>query len=62
MTIVMKAFFRAIAAAFKSQESAQAVAGVCVLIIAIYTGYTIPKGSIPGALRWITWVNPLRYG
>ncbi|EJD42304.1 pleiotropic drug resistance ABC transporter [Auricularia subglabra TFB-10046 SS5] len=62
MSIVMKAFFRAIAAAFATQESAQAVAGIAVLIISIYTGYTIPKPSVPGALRWITYLNPLRYG
>ncbi|KAF7336855.1 Brefeldin A resistance protein [Mycena venus] len=85
MSITMKAFFRAIAAAFKSPATAQSLAGIMILLLVIYTGYTIPKSVrmnltsvlafaltfrrvvnvIPltiGALRWITYINPLRYG
>ncbi|KAG6900276.1 hypothetical protein C0993_000464 [Termitomyces sp. T159_Od127] len=58
----MKAWFRTIAAAFKSEASAQTVAGISVLAVAIYTGYQIPKPTMIGALRWITYINPLRYG
>jgi ATP-binding cassette, subfamily G (WHITE), member 2, SNQ2 len=28
----------------------------------IRKGYTIPRPSMIGALRWITYINPLRYG
>ncbi|KAJ7113209.1 ABC-2 type transporter-domain-containing protein [Mycena epipterygia] len=62
MALSMKAFFRAIAAAFNSPATAQSVAGIVLLILVIYTGYTIPKPSMIGALRWITYINPLRYG
>ncbi|KAJ6520879.1 pleiotropic drug resistance ABC transporter [Mycena vulgaris] len=62
MAVTMKAFFRAIAAAFKSPATAQSVAGLVLLMLVIYTGYTIPKPSMIGALRWITYINPLRYG
>ncbi|KAG5727434.1 Brefeldin A resistance protein [Termitomyces sp. T112] len=62
MSITMKAWFRTIAAAFKSEASAQTVAGLCVLALSIYTGYQIPKPTMIGALRWITYINPLRYG
>ncbi|GLB42209.1 putative ABC transporter superfamily, ABCG family. PDR (TC 3.A.1.205) subfamily protein [Lyophyllum shimeji] len=62
MSITMKAWFRAIAAAFKSEASAQTVAGISILALSIYTGYSIPKPSMIGALRWITYINPLRYG
>ncbi|KAJ7170941.1 pleiotropic drug resistance ABC transporter [Mycena crocata] len=62
MAVTMKAFFRSIAAAFKSPAAAQSVAGIAVLVLVIYTGYTIPKPSMIGALRWITYINPLRYG
>ncbi|KAG5650927.1 hypothetical protein H0H81_010502 [Sphagnurus paluster] len=51
MTITMKGWFRAVAAAFKSEAAAQTVAG-----------YSIPKPSMIGALRWITYINPIRYG
>ncbi|KAJ7285271.1 pleiotropic drug resistance ABC transporter [Mycena rebaudengoi] len=62
MSITMKAFFRAIAAAFKSPATAQSVAGIVLLMLVLYTGYTIPKPSMIGALRWISYINPLRYG
>jgi ATP-binding cassette subfamily G (WHITE) protein 2 (SNQ2) len=39
----MKAWFRAIAAAFKAQAPAQAIAGLSILIMSLYTGYSIPK-------------------
>ncbi|KAG5650930.1 hypothetical protein H0H81_010505 [Sphagnurus paluster] len=62
MTITMKGWFRAVAAAFKSEASAQTVAGISILVLSIYTGYSIPKPSMIGALRWITYINPIRYG
>ncbi|KZT04946.1 pleiotropic drug resistance ABC transporter [Laetiporus sulphureus 93-53] len=62
MTLTMKAWFRAIAAAFRSAAPAQAVAGLSTLVLTLYTGYTIPQPSMIGALRWITYINPLKYG
>ncbi|KAI0930785.1 hypothetical protein AcV7_004877 [Taiwanofungus camphoratus] len=62
MTITMKAWFRVLAAAFKSPAPAQAIAGVSVLILVLYTGYVIPQPYMIGALRWITYIDPLRYG
>ena len=57
MTITMKGWFRALAASFKSPAPAQAVAGISVLILTLYTGYSIPQPSMIGALRWITYIN-----
>ncbi|KAH8101733.1 pleiotropic drug resistance ABC transporter [Cristinia sonorae] len=62
MTLTMKAFFRTLAAAFGSPAPAQTFAGLSVLLLVLYTGYTIPQPSMIGALRWITYINPLRYG
>ncbi|KAG0700795.1 ABC-2 type transporter-domain-containing protein [Suillus ampliporus] len=62
MTTAMKAFFRMIAASFKDESGATSMAGISVLLVSLYTGYTIPRPSIPGGLRWITYLNPLRYG
>ena len=56
-TITMKAWFRALAAAFKSAAPATAVAGLSTLVLVLYTGYTIPQPYMIGALRWITWIN-----
>jgi hypothetical protein len=38
MSITMKAWFRGIAAAFKSEASAQTFAGISILALSIYTG------------------------
>ncbi|KAJ7649950.1 pleiotropic drug resistance ABC transporter [Roridomyces roridus] len=61
IAVTMRAFFRTIAAAFATPAPAQSVAGILLLVLVIYTGYTIPKPSMIGALRWITYINPMRY-
>ncbi|KAI0342389.1 pleiotropic drug resistance ABC transporter [Trametopsis cervina] len=62
MTVTMKAWFRALTAAFGSPAPAQTVAGMSILLLSLYTGYSIPQPSMIGALRWITYINPLKYG
>lgn len=42
----MKAFFRSLAATFPQEAAAQAVAGVGILALVLYTGYTIPRPSM----------------
>ncbi|KAJ7649975.1 ABC-2 type transporter-domain-containing protein [Roridomyces roridus] len=61
ISTTMRAFFRAIAASFATPAPAQSVAGIMLLCLVLYTGYTIPKPSMIGALRWITYINPMRY-
>ncbi|KIJ59901.1 hypothetical protein HYDPIDRAFT_32776 [Hydnomerulius pinastri MD-312] len=62
ITVAMKSFFRLIAASFKSESGAVSMAGLSILLLTLYTGYTIPRPSMIGALKWITYLNPLRYG
>ncbi|CEL55831.1 hypothetical protein RSOLAG1IB_01843 [Rhizoctonia solani AG-1 IB] len=62
MSLTMKAFFRGIAASFARESTAQAVAGISTLVLVLYTGYTIPKPTMIGALKWLTYINPVRYG
>jgi ATP-binding cassette subfamily G (WHITE) protein 2 (SNQ2) len=57
ISLVMKAYFRTIAAVFADPAPAQAVAGVSLLILVLYTGYSIPVQSMIGALRWLIWIN-----
>ena len=57
IALVMKAWFRAVAAAFGDPAPAQTVAGLMLISLVLYTGYAIPKPSMIGALRWITYVN-----
>jgi ATP-binding cassette, subfamily G (WHITE), member 2, SNQ2 len=57
VALVMKAWFRAVAAAFGDPAPAQTVAGLMLLTLVLYTGYTIPKPSMIGALKWISYIN-----
>ena len=57
MSLVMKAYFRALAAWFSDPTPAQAAAGVSLLALTLYTGYNIPEPYMIGALRWITYIN-----
>lgn len=58
----MKLCFRSIAALSGSPAPAQGVAGILLLMFYLYTGYVIPLDSQIGALKWISWLSPLRYG
>ena len=57
ISLMMKAYFRTIAAAFADPAPAQAVAGISLLILTLYTGYNIPFPRMIGALRWLTYIN-----
>ncbi len=57
VTLAMKAWFRAVAMAFKSPAPATAVAGVSILLLSLYAGYTVPRPYMTRALRWINSIN-----
>ncbi|THU77874.1 hypothetical protein K435DRAFT_812067 [Dendrothele bispora CBS 962.96] len=62
VALAMKGFFRALAAACKSESVAQTFADIVILALSMYAGYMIPRPSMIGALRWISYINPFRYG
>jgi ABC-type multidrug transport system permease subunit len=57
----MSAMFRTVAAATKTISQALAIAGVLVLAIVIYTGYTIPRPYMHPWFKWLSYINPLAY-
>lgn len=57
----MSMIFRTIAASTKTVSSALAIAGVGVLAIVIYTGYTIPRPYMHPWFKWLSWINPVAY-
>lgn len=57
MTLTMKAFYRALAAAFDKEAGAQAMAGLLTLLLVLYTGYAIPKPTMVQGLSWLTWLS-----
>ena len=50
-----ESWFRALPAAFAQPAPAQTVAGMSILLLTLYTGYTIPQPSVIG--KWITYIN-----
>ena len=57
ISLVMKAYFRTIASIFPDPAPAQAIAGVTLLVLTLYTGYQIPVPEMIGALRWLIYIN-----
>ncbi|TFY65604.1 hypothetical protein EVG20_g5493 [Dentipellis fragilis] len=62
MSLTMKTMFRSMASIFRTPAPVQSVAGVILIVLVLFTGYTTPRNYIPGALRWISWLNPMYYG
>ncbi|KAI1981745.1 GTPase-activating protein [Ophidiomyces ophidiicola] len=59
--LVMSAIFRTLAAATKTVSQALAYAGVMILAIVIYTGFTIQRSYMHPWFKWISWINPVAY-
>lgn len=60
--LTMSAIFRTLAAATKQISQALAFAGIMVLAIVIYTGFTIQRSYMHPWFKWISWINPVAYG
>lgn len=60
--LVMSAIFRTLAAATKNIATALAIAGVMILAIVVYTGFTIQRKYMHPWFKWISWINPVAYG
>ena len=58
---IMSALFRTVGAATKTISQALAIAGVLVLAMVIYTGYTIPRPYMHPWFKWLNYINPLAY-
>ncbi|KAJ5280660.1 hypothetical protein N7478_006032 [Penicillium angulare] len=59
--LTMSGLFRSLGALTKSVGQAMAMAGVLVLCIVIYTGFTLPQPYMHPWFSWIRWINPIFY-
>ena len=55
--VALKAFMRTLTAMIANEAGAQAAGGLGFLLMVLYAGYAVPKPSMIGALRWLTWIN-----
>ncbi|GAA6060988.1 hypothetical protein JCM10212_000674 [Sporobolomyces blumeae] len=60
--MAMLAFFRMLAAINRHEANATMMAGLGVLIVAIYTGYAIPRPSMKVWFRWLSYAQPVPFG
>ncbi|KAI6783459.1 ATP-binding cassette transporter ABC1 [Emericellopsis cladophorae] len=58
---LMSAVFRTMAAATKTVSQAMTGAGILVLALVIYTGFTITQSDMKPWFSWIRWINPIFY-
>lgn len=60
--LAMLALFRALASANRFEPQATMQAGIVVLIVAIYVGYSIPRPSMHPWFRWLSYAQPVSFG
>ena len=60
-TLTMSSIFRSLAAVTSTVAQAMAFAGVMVLAIVIYTGFTLPMPYAHPWMKWIGYINPIAY-
>ncbi|SCZ91970.1 BZ3500_MvSof-1268-A1-R1_Chr5-3g08254 [Microbotryum saponariae] len=60
--LAMLALFRSLASINRKEPPATMMAGILVLIIAIYVGYTIPRPSMKPWFRWLSYAQPVSFG
>ncbi|KAH7110041.1 ABC-2 type transporter-domain-containing protein [Dactylonectria estremocensis] len=58
---IMSAVFRTMAAITKTVSQAMTLAGVIVLALVVYLGFTISAPEMKVWFSWIRWINPIYY-
>ncbi|KAF9886304.1 hypothetical protein FE257_011563 [Aspergillus nanangensis] len=59
--LTMSGLFRTLGALTRTVGQAMAIAGVIVLCIVVYTGFTLPQPMMHPWFSWIRWINPAYY-
>ncbi|KAK9244771.1 ABC-2 type transporter-domain-containing protein [Lipomyces tetrasporus] len=62
VVMAMSMVFRTIASVSRTISQAMAPAGILILILVIYTGFTIPPRDMHPWFRWLNYLDPIAYG
>ncbi|KUL81851.1 hypothetical protein ZTR_09746 [Talaromyces verruculosus] len=57
----MSGIFRTLASITRAIGEAMALAGIMIMCIAVYTGFTLPQFDMHPWFAWIRWLNPIFY-
>lgn len=60
-TLVMSNIFRSIGAISRSMAQAMVPSSIFMMILVIYTGFTIPVRDMHPWFRWLNYLNPIAY-
>ncbi|GAA6000108.1 hypothetical protein JCM10207_006055 [Rhodosporidiobolus poonsookiae] len=61
VNLAMLVFFRMLSSINRAEPNATMMAGIGVLIIAIYVGYAIPRPSMRVWFRWLSYAQPVSF-
>ncbi|KAJ5143326.1 uncharacterized protein N7515_002113 [Penicillium bovifimosum] len=59
--MTMAAMFRTLATITRTIGQAMSLAGVTIICVAVYTGFTVPQFDMRPWFGWIRWLNPIFY-
>ncbi|KAF7551934.1 hypothetical protein G7Z17_g4676 [Cylindrodendrum hubeiense] len=59
--LTMSGIFRSLGAVTRTSGQAMSLAGMMILFIVVYTGFTLPVASMHPWLSWIRWITPIFY-
>ncbi|OKO92261.1 ATP-binding cassette transporter CGR1 [Penicillium subrubescens] len=59
--MTMSGMFRTLASMTRAVGEAMALAGILIMCIAVYTGFTLPQFDMHPWFSWIRWLNPIFY-
>ncbi|KAL2703108.1 hypothetical protein AAEP93_007406 [Penicillium crustosum] len=59
--VAMSGMFRTLASITRAIGQAMALAGIVIICIAVFTGFTLPQFEMPPWFSWIRWLNPIFY-
>jgi len=59
--VTMSGMFRTLASMTRAISQAMALAGIMIICIAVYTGFTLPQFDMHPWFSWIRWLNPIFY-
>lgn len=60
--LTMSGVYRTVACLARTSHQAMVPAAILTQGLMLYSGFTIPVGSMRGWARWINYINPLAYG
>ena len=60
-TINYSQFVRLFCALLSSQGVASPMSGVLLIVMVLYSGYTLPYNYIPNWLKWLYWISPFSW-